>query len=63
MRQAAFFYPDVDALDSRFNVDKDVVGGKLVREDEGDAEEVEEKAVEEEKDSGAAVVGEEEKGV
>ena len=38
-------------------MDKDVVGGKLVREDEGDAEEVEEKAVEEEKDAEAAVGG------
>jgi len=63
LRQAAFFYQDVDALDSRFDIDKDVVGGKLVREDEGDAEEVEEKAAEEEKDSGAAVVGEENDGV
>jgi len=63
LRQATFFYQDVDALDSRFDVDKDVVGGKLVREDEGDAEEVEEKAAEEEKDSGAAVVGEKNEGV
>ncbi|QCD87621.1 hypothetical protein DEO72_LG3g2159 [Vigna unguiculata] len=38
LRQTTFFHPDVDALDSRFDVDKDVVGGKLVREDEGDAE-------------------------
>ena len=52
LRQAAFFHPDVDVLDSRFDVDKDVVGGKLVREDEGDAEEVEEKAAEEEKKAG-----------
>jgi len=44
-------------------VDKDVVGGKLVREDEGVAEEVGEKAAEEEKDSGAVVVGEENEGV
>jgi len=34
LRQAAFFYKNVDALDSRFDVDKDVVGGKLVGEDE-----------------------------
>jgi len=34
LRQAAFFYKNVDALDSRFDVDKDVVDGKLVREDE-----------------------------
>jgi len=63
LRQAAFFHPDVDVLDSRFDVDKDVVGGKLVREDEGDAEEVEEKAAEEEKDAGAAVGGDENKGM
>jgi len=63
LRQAAFFHPDVDVLDSRFDVDKDVVGGKLVREDEGDVEEVEEKATEEEKDAGAAVGGDENKGM
>jgi len=57
LRQAAFFHPDVDVSDSRFDVDKDIVDGKLVREDEGDAEEVEEKAAEEEKDAEAAVEG------
>jgi len=46
LRQAAFFHPDVDVSDSRFDVDKDIVDGKLVREDVGDAEEVEEKATE-----------------
>ena len=49
LRQAAFFHPDVDVTDSRFDVDKDIVDGKLVKEDEGDAEEVEEKAAEEER--------------
>jgi len=49
LRQAAFFHPDVDVSDSRFDVDKDIVDGKLVKEDEGDAEEVEEKAAEEER--------------
>ena len=44
-----FFHPDVDVSDSRFDVDKDIVDGKLVKEDEGDAEEVEEKAAEEER--------------
>ncbi|QCD89899.1 hypothetical protein DEO72_LG4g851 [Vigna unguiculata] len=34
LRQAAFVYKDVDALDSRFDVDKDVVGGKLALEKE-----------------------------
>ena len=63
LRQAAFFYPDVDALDSRFDVDKDVVGGKLVREDEGDDGDVEEKAAEEEKDVEAAAGDEENKGM
>ena len=38
MRQAAFFHPDVDVSNSRFDVDNDIVDGKLVREDEGDAE-------------------------
>jgi len=46
LRQAAFFYPDVDVSDARFDVDKDIVDGKLVREDKGDAKEVEEKAAE-----------------
>jgi len=59
--QAAFFHPDVDVSDSRFDVDKDIVDGKLVREDEGDAEEVEEKAAEEEKDAKAAVEGDDNK--
>jgi len=49
LRQAAFFHPDVDVSDSRFDVDKDIVDGKLLREDEGDAEEVEEKAAKEER--------------
>jgi len=49
LRQAAFFHPNVDVSDSRFDVDKDIVDGKLVREDEGDAEEVEEKAAKEER--------------
>ena len=53
-----FFHPDVDVSDSRFDVDKDIVDGKLVREDEGDAEEVEEKAAEEERKADeAAEVG------
>jgi len=61
LRQAAFFHPDVDVSDSRFDLDKDIVDGKLVREDEGDAEEVEEKAAEEEKDAEAAVGGDDNK--
>ncbi|XP_027936205.1 actin-related protein 5-like [Vigna unguiculata] len=58
---AAFFHPDVDVSDSRFDVDKDVVDGRLVREDRGDAEEVEEKAAEEEKDAEAAMEGDDNK--
>jgi len=61
LRQAAFFHPDVDVSDSRFDVDKDVVDGKLVREDGGDAEEVEEKAIEGEKDAETAVEGDDNK--
>jgi len=53
LRQVAFFHPDVDVSDSRFDVDKDIVDGKLVREDEGDAEE--------EKDAEAAVEGDDNK--
>ena len=50
LRQAAFFHQDVDVTDSKFDVNKDVVDGKLVKEDESSAdEEVEEKATEEEK--------------
>ena len=51
----------MDVSDSRFDVDKDIVDGKLVREDEGEAEEVEEKATEEEKDAEAAVEGDDNK--
>jgi len=50
LRQAAFFHQDVDVTDSKFDVNKDVVDGKLVKEDESSAdEEVEEKAAKEEK--------------
>jgi len=55
LRQAAFFHLGVDVSDSRFDIDKDIVDGKLVREDEGDAEEVEEKAVERERKADEAV--------
>ena len=57
MRQATFFYNDVDALDSRFDVDKDVVGGKLVGEDEEGGEEVGNEAAEAEKDADVTVEG------
>jgi len=55
LRQAAFFHQDVDVTDSKFDVYKDVVDGKLVKEDESSAdEEAEEKAVEGEKRAGDA---------
>ena len=53
LRQAAFFHQEVDITDSKFDVNKDVIDGKLVKEDEGSAdEEAEEKAVENEKGPG-----------
>jgi len=55
LRQAAFFHQDVDITDAKFDVNKDVVDGKLVKEDESSAdEEAEEKAVEGEKRAGDA---------
>jgi len=55
LRQAAFFYKDVDILDSRFDVDKDVIDGKLVGEDEEGEGEVGEKAPEAGKEADAGV--------
>ncbi|QCD96758.1 hypothetical protein DEO72_LG6g1467 [Vigna unguiculata] len=53
LRQAAFFHQDVDVTDSRFDVNKDVVDGKLVQEDEDSGnEEAQEKVAEEEKKAG-----------
>ena len=53
LRQAAFFHQDMDVTDSKFDVNKDVVDGKLIQEDEDNTnEEVEEKATEEEKKAG-----------
>jgi len=50
LRQAAFFHQDVDVTDSRFDVNKDVVDGKLVQEDEDNGnEEAQEKVAEKEK--------------
>ena len=51
LRQAAFFHQDVDITDSKFDVNKDVVDGKLVQEDKGSANE---ETVEEEKKAGDA---------
>ena len=55
LRQAAFFHQDVDVTNSRFDVNKDVIDGKLVQEDEESGnEEAQEKAVEDEKKAGDA---------
>jgi len=52
LRQTTFFYKDVDAADSKFDVNKDVVDGQLVNEAESSPEEeVEKEAVEEEKEA------------
>jgi len=52
LRQTAFFYREVDVTDVKFDVNKDVIDGRLVNEDDGSAGEeaevrVEEKAAEE----------------
>ena len=55
LRQAAFFHQDVDVTDSRFDVNKDVIDGKLVQEDDDSGnEEAQEKVAEEEKKAGDA---------
>ena len=55
LRQTAFFHQDVDITDSRFDVNKDVIAGKLVQEDEESGkEEAQEKVVEDEKKAGDA---------
>jgi len=51
LRQAAFFHGEVDVTDVKFDVNKDVIDGRLVNEDEGSAgeeagERAEEKAAE-----------------
>ena len=62
MRQATFFYQDVDAADTRFDVNKEVVDGQLVNEAESSPEEeVEKEAAEGEKDAEAAVEGDDNK--
>ena len=58
LRQATFFYKDVDATDSKFDVNKDVVDGQIVNEAESSLEEEAEKeTVEEEKEAAIAVEG------
>ena len=47
LRQAAFFHEEVDITDAKFDVNKDVIDGRLVKEDESNVgEEAEEKAEE-----------------
>jgi len=55
LRQAALFHQEVDITDSEFDVNNDVIDGKLVKEDESGADEkAEEKTAEEEKEAGDA---------
>ena len=55
LRQAAFFHQDFDVADSKFDVNKDVVDGKLVKEDESSPDnEAEKEVTEEEKEAGDA---------
>jgi len=54
LRQAAFFHQDIDAADSKFDVNKDVVDGKLINEDESSPDE---EAAKEEKEAEDAVEG------
>ena len=58
MQQAPFFYQGVDAANSKFDVNKDVVDGKLVKEDEiSSDDEAEKDAAEEEKEAVEADAG------
>ena len=61
LRQAAFFWQDVDAADTRFDVNKDVVDGQLVNEVESNPKEEIEKEAAEEKDAEAAMEGDDNK--
>ncbi|QCE14641.1 hypothetical protein DEO72_LG11g1644 [Vigna unguiculata] len=55
LRQAAFLHQEVDITDSKFDLNKDVIDGRLVKEDESSAgDEAEEKATEEVKEAGDA---------
>ena len=52
LRQTALFHQDVDAADPKFDVNKDVVDGKLIKEDVTTSdEEAEKEAAEEEKEA------------
>ena len=62
LRQATFFCQDVDAADTRFDVNKDVVDGQLVNEAESSLdEEVEKEATGQEKDAEAVMEGDDNK--
>jgi len=57
LRQAAFFHEEVDITNAKFDVNKDVIDGRLVKEDESSADEeakekAEEKAAEEVEETG-----------
>jgi len=59
VRQAAFFYKEVDVADPRFDVNKDVVDGQLIDEAESSpGEEVEKAMADEDANAGATVEGE-----
>ena len=55
LRQVAFFHQEVDITDSKFDVNKVVIDGKIVKEGESSPDEEEEKeAAEEAKEAGDA---------
>jgi len=57
LRQAAFFHQEVDVADSKFDVNKDVIDGKLIKEDESSPDEgAEMESAEEEKEVDDAAV-------
>jgi len=62
VRQVAFFCQDINAADTRFDVNKDVVDGQLVNEVESSPEEEAKKeAAGENKDAGDAMEGDDNK--
>jgi len=58
MRQATFFFKDVDKSDARFDMNKDVVDDQLISEVETSPEEEERVAVDEDVNAEEAVVAE-----
>ena len=62
MRQAAFFYKEVDVVDPRFDVNKDVVDDQLINEVESSPkEEVEKVMADEDVNAGVTVEGDDDK--